>query len=939
MERNGMNSKLIFVLLALFGLMASSCSGDKDDVVVARYDDIGFKYSPTELQGAVEYALMIPEFVRVERLDEKFNSIDSVEVPVDSTIKNAFVFKVGERDYESPFVKIVAVFMDGKKKVEFPQYVRLWESNNNLKLNINESLIAGRIDYLMQKEDLDYAAAEEKARSEMTQLFGLDFNALYANRYNGVHYANTWGLYEPYLYCRHEISDSLFYSDYRELSEHFAKTGKIDSLMIVRAADAWLSTFAPGKDKNNRPTFKSFSRDTLFVSYANYGRVFERLYGITMPPCNSYNNQVTIENKKSEFYGRKFVCPCENEGWSSTCYYRLVDPVEDSLGLCLMQTSTVAEYNNAYYVCKEKDNVWKVESEIDTLLKYRFGECGSSATKNQFFYMKDSLFFCECKGDKCSWSDKYVNKDIGEGDSLYVTVLNARGVQKFGTCQSNNSSSGEKYPLDSVFVECQLGKWVRIDSLTYYLGGCSRDKAEHLGAYYSCEGSRYDDHYLAWLNIWKEISAPEYYGQNCSISNYGKVVNYDSTYFICESTGPCKDEDYFVVSERQRALGCNFYWKEMGNAEMIPPVINMDVCDRNSINKKVTYDGIFYECQNGKWNVVPQDSLSPPEKAGFICSDSLYDHVKHYGDTYYMCDGYFQWRTVPALKGAPYVYRDSLGSCGSITNKTIYWNETASTFFGCAKVGNAWDWSEILLGVKPYTMPESFKRENFKGGKFVGDSVYTVEVNDVTYRFVFLKNTLYLSHVDLPSGGYDAYFYNGNLFLHVERPQERLRVDSLKSTTETFEEFYKTWVSDITSYSLCGNNQTANVDTVYLTRFNVDSYKDYMDWNRASKFCPAGYHIPSSEEFMQEDYIAYLTTDMTLRNDSPLMWDYYISGCSVYGNLIYLDLFWTSNEKDESTQECFEYAWHHRDGEKGRRIVDCPKDLYPMVQALCVQDK
>ena len=926
---------ILTLLLVLLNLMASSCSGDKDDVVVARYDDIGFKYSPTELQGAVEYALMIPEFVRIECLDEKFNSVDFVEVPIDSTIKNAFVFKVGERDYETPFVKIVAVFLDGKKKVEFPQYVRLWESNNNLKLNINEALIAGRIDYLMQKEDLDYAAAEEKARSEMTQLFGLDFNALYANRYNGVHYANKWEMYKPYLYCRHEISDSLFYSDYKELYNSFSKTGRVDSSMIVRAADAWLSTFAIGKDKNGRVGFRSFSRDSSFGYDGNLLKVVEQAYGIKFPSCYSgAEASVTVDFEESRFNGQTFVC--ENVPYA---FYRLKLPIEDTLGMCMLRTNSLVERDGAYYLCKKDENVWKVETNRDTLLTYMYGACGGYATKNQFFYMKDSLFFCECRDDKCSWSDKYANKEIREGDSLYVAALNARGVQKFGACRSNSAYSDEKYPLDSVFVGCQLDKWVQIDSLTYYLGGCSRDKAEHLGVYYSCEGSRYDEYYLAWLNIWKEISAPEYYGQNCFISNYGKVLNYDSTYFICESTDSCRDEDGFVVSERQRALGCNFYWKEMESAEIVPPVVNMDVCDRNSINKKVIYDGIFYECQNGKWNVVPQESLLPPEKAGFVCSDSLYDHVKHYGETYYMCDEKFQWHTVPALKGAPYVYRDSLGSCGSIANKTIHWNESASTFFGCAKVNNAWDWSEILLGVKPYTMPESFKRENFKGGKFVGDSVYTIEVNDVTYRFVLSKNILYLSHVDLPSGGYDAYFYNGNLFLHVERPQERLRVDSLKSTTETFDEFYKTWVSDITSYSQCGNNLTANVDTVYLTRFNVDSYKDYMDWNRASKFCPDGFHIPSVEEFMQEDYIAYLTTDMSLRNDSPMMWDYYIKACSVYGNLIYFDLFWTSNEKDESTQECFEYAWHHRDGVKGRRVVDCPKDLYPMVQTLCVKDK
>jgi len=552
--------RAIWLLFALLSLV--SCS-ESEEHVLARYDDVGFRYSPTELQGVIEYAPpLVPESVKVIRVDSMLNSLDSIEVALDSTIKNAFVFKVSECDYENPYVKLVAVFSDGKKKVEFPQYVHLRESNKDLKLNLNASLAVGRIETLVQKEGYDFFKAEEKAYSEMTDIFKADFNAWNTYRFRDVNYVNRWELYEPYLYCRHEISDRFFYDDYKELNEYFAKTGKIDSSMIVRAADAWLSTFAPGKDKNNRPTFKSFSRDTLFVSYANYGRVFERMYGMTMPPCNSYNNQVAIENKESEFYGRKFVCPCENEGWSSTCYYRLVDPVEDSLGLCLMQTSTVAEYNDAYYLCKEKDNIWKVESEIDTLLKYRFGECGSSATKNQFFYMKDSLFFCECKGDKCSWSDKYVNKDIGEGDSLYVPVLNARGVQKFGTCRSNNSSSDEKYLLDSVFVECQLGKWVRIDSLTYYLGGCSRDKAEHLGAYYSCEGSRYDDHYLAWLNIWKEISAPEYYGEECYYIHFGEVVEHEGFSFVCEATDACKNEDGVVVPEIRFDPGCDYYWQK-----------------------------------------------------------------------------------------------------------------------------------------------------------------------------------------------------------------------------------------------------------------------------------------------------------------------------------------------------------------------------------------
>jgi hypothetical protein len=62
-----------------------------------------------------------------------------------------------------------------------------------------------------------------------------------------------------------------------------------------------------------------------------------------------------------------------------------------------------------------------------------------------------------------------------------------------------------------------------------------------------------------------------------------------------------------------------------------------------------------------------------------------------------------------------------------------------------------------------------------------------------------------------------------------------------------------------------------------------------------------------------------------------------MSGCYENNN-VYFDIFWSATEKNSKTQECFEIAWRDR-GELGRRVVDCPKDLYPMVQALCVQDE
>lgn len=915
--------KMLALLLVLLSLFAISCSDGDEGVVLSRYDDNGFQYSPTGLQGLVEYALpLVPEFVRVERLDDSFRSMDSIEVEINPNIKTAFAFRAFERDYKNPYVKIVAVFLNGNEKVEFPQYVRLTENNGNLKLNLNEALAAGRIDYLMQKENLDFAVAEEKAYSEMTQLFGLDFNALHANRYNGVHYANKWEMYKPYLYCRHEISDSLFYSDYKELYDSFSKTGRIDSSMIVRAADAWLATFENTIGENGKPTFKSLSRNTFWNEYKYWHDFFQKSYGIKFSMCDTC--QAVIEKKSSDFYGRRFVCEFEKWGGANS-YIRLSTLFEDSIGACLLSKTALVEHNGLNYLCKKEENVWNVENNRDTILTYKFGTCGSYATKNHAFYMHDSLFYCECLDEiNCAWTDKYVKTDFNEKDSLYAEVLHAKAVDQFGECKGD----GDKRQLDSVFVQCSFGRWVQIDSLLYYLGGCTKDnqKGEHLGLYYSCieywQG--------ADSPVWREVYPPVYFNDTCDSRFQNHVVKYDSTYFICEAEY-CIEEDGFVK------FGCwgIGHWRKIKDDEMIPPMIDNIPCERDRINLRIGYGDDFFICRDGRWYPVVADSVMPPEKDGLFCTDSLYGLVKRYGGTYYMCDSVRWWREMPALEAGPYAFRDSLGKCNSNLQKTIYWSEKADAFFGCTKIDSVLDWREIRLGKEPYTMPESFKKEKFKGGTFTDDSVYSVTVDNNLYRFILSKNTMYLSHVDLASGGYDAYFYNKNLFLHRERSKERLSLDSLDNKSESFETFYETWKVDVKKYSEC-NRRSANVETVSLLDFDETAY---MDWASAMSFCPEGFHIPSIEEFKQEDYISYLTTDLMLRNDSPVLWYFkmHTSGCYENNN-VYFDVFWSATEKNSKTQECFEIAWRDR-GELGRRVVDCPKDLYPMVQTLCVKDK
>jgi hypothetical protein len=355
------------------------------------------------------------------------------------------------------------------------------------------------------------------------------------------------------------------------------------------------------------------------------------------------------------------------------------------------------------------------------------------------------------------------------------------------------------------------------------------------------------------------------------------------------------------------------------------------------VNRKVVYDGVYYECSAGTWHVVDKDTLLPPEKDNLICEDSLFGAVKGYDRTYYTCDSNYQWRTMGVLASAPYLFEDSLGSCDAISERTLYWYGTALGFYGCAKEGEKMTWQRIELGPGPYyTMPLTYDKKSFAGGVVENDSIYKVTVDGKLYQFDIYGDKWMLTHVEISGKTYDAYFYRGHLFLHGERGSQRLRLDSIENKSESFDAFYTEWKTWAKGCSEC-QSRRADVDSnVFALRYNENAY---MDWPRASKFCPEGFHVPSLEEFAQEDFIAYVTTNMDVRNDSPIIWDYTMhrSGC-VSGNTLYFDILWTSTEKDSEMQYCFEVAWHPHQNEKGRRIVECPKNLYPMVQALCVEN-
>ena len=916
--------KIIALSLVLLCLVACS-NGENGEEIVGRIDSDGYAFSPSAIEGSFEYlSSMKVERVWIVRVDEKLNPIDSFEAAIGSNYRNVVTFKTDYKEYEYPYIKVVTTFLseNGKDTMKFAQYARLSSDKEHYKQNLFSALAADRIKALVEKEKYGFDEAEETALAELGKVFGLDLGGINKESYNAWSENVKGGTrlrgLLPYVYCRHEISDSLFYSDFKEFRDAFAETGKMKNSFLVRAADAFLSTFERVFEDESAKLYEGKSRDSI-VGLRNMDyTLFENAYGINFPWPSGAGDTVLITDSTSAYYKRHFVM--DN-------IWRLKSLLEEEIGQCRYNDypEPLVYYEGDYYRCPVYSNIWRKRTDRDSILEYAMGKCARGYyMENRGYYIGDSLYLCMCDESGCKWNDKYATKKITEEDSLYPVVLDAQAARLFGKCNSTSYGGGESKQLDSaLFVQCSLYRWMQIDSLDYYLGTCSRYKGKHLGVYYGCDP--YHE------NEWFEIPAPQYYGDECTSNQYNKVLQYDGDYFICKSD-TCREKDGFA-SPNCLSEG---YWRKLDSTEMIPPVINMDTCERSKVNRKVVYDNVYYECSAGTWQVVDKDTLLPPEKDGLICGDSLFGMVKGYDRTYYTCDSNYQWRVMGVLASAPYLFEDSLGSCDTIPKKNIHWYGSALGFYGCAKDSGSVAWHRIELGSHPNTMPLNYDKKSFAGGVIENDSLYKVTVDGKLYQFDIDGYNWALTHVEISGKTYDAYFYRERLFLHSERGTQRIRLDSIENKSESFDAFYTEWKTWAKGCSEC-QSRRADVDSnVFALRYNENAY---MDWSRASKFCPEGFHVPSLEEFAQEDFIAYVTTNMDVRNDSPIIWDYTMhrSGC-VSGNTLYFDILWTSTENDADTQHCVEIAWHPYNGEKGRRVTECPKDLYPMVQTLCVQD-
>ena len=451
------------------------------------------------------------------------------------------------------------------------------------------------------------------------------------------------------------------------------------------------------------------------------------------------------------------------------------------------------------------------------------------------------------------------------------------------SCETKSNSKLPDPPSSSSVVPKDTST---IDSVIEAFGKCTiTRKYEKVmlskGKYYSCDGTE-----------WQGISAPEYFGDVCE---GGEVVLYDNQYFMCFNTG---------------------YWNPIPEEKILPPVKAFEKCRSGRI---VEVDKKFYRCTyvwDREWNEISKEEAEQYKKNGKFCTDSTAGITEKVNDEYFTCK-YYSWNKLDNYEIEFYkhdtAHKDECKN-GSKGTK-IYWNDVTQVYFYCDHKSRKWDYTR-------FNGRDDYELDAFDKGIYLDSCTIQATKNEFTYtvnqvinwagRFEIVNST-----ATMDSHTYGAKFIDKVPYLSSLRGDQTISLKSLTDKSDSFDDFM---------------NQYAHLESAYpvylmqLTHVDKDSY---MNFEKAEKFCPKGYHLPDTSG-LPENFLNVFGVDSTVNHDSPL----YVR----YNTKTYLyDIYWTSVSKDATTQYCLEIRKEDKDNPKSQ-IIECPKDLYPGVQTLCFKN-
>ena len=559
-------------------------------------------------------------------------------------------------------------------------------------------------------------------------------------------------------------------------------------------------------------------------------------------------------------------------------------PLCNFTGTTTKASASESEFDGMNFVCDfdksadSTEHVWRAMSELETVL----GPC-TKATSDTV--AADSAIYA-CTGNH-AW--KVISANYTE---IKNTTFDGIVTELFGKCFIGTEN--KKVHNDTLFAECRNEKWTAIDEIVFYEGRCSLDKANQKistpsGHYYQCKDS-----------TWKPITAPDFYGDSCNAN--GKVVIRDSTYFIC-----------------------NNGWNALNRSYTSSPADSLGSCTDSS--RIETYEGNFFMCDSGYWRKIPPEILLPRNKNGRLCTNDNFGELVLYNDTNYVCSfplvgSGTRW-LISSEKTVPEEIKKQNQLHGDVCKKgnkgtSFVWSDSTKRYMGCNAESSSWLY---ICFYEDYYFHPIFNNGTLENGAFINDTVYQAEIQGVRYKFSYqgkrqFRNEDFYQLTDAETDGtlYKAEAFRNRLFLSTVGGTETKALGEIDNRTASVQAYLD-------------NRSKSYMYPMRDITFEYWSETAYTDFNTAAHFCPEGFHLPDTTGWPpiparnQESY----------ENTYPFK--VYINGFQKS-----VTMLWTSVEKDDSTQYCLENISLSYNTEE-TNIVECPKDMYPMIQPLCIKDE
>lgn len=532
---------------------------------------------------------------------------------------------------------------------------------------------------------------------------------------------------------------------------------------------------------------------------------------------------------------------------------------------------------------------------------YGFHECDSTSfgsslrNKNKESKLYDEDFVCQ---NQWQWVRDSIPVSTGDsaasdapadslnGDSLGFVDLTSSYVDSvLGGCVSDRD--GEKGRIGLGYYICMDSIWKPIDRVTYFLGVC--DSAKYVQGYYKSKVFEQHDsvgYYFCTDDEWTKVTPPQYYQEKCTD---GKMVVYDSVYYTCE----------------------NSVWR-YSKATELERVYNGILCDNNTKGMRVDYSHTqYYLCMDDKWELLEYYDEE------LILRDAL----KRNGKDPHYCD-------------------NGVGGVSPI------WLPEDSMLVTCSNLESTYKYYDVVLVVSEPYFDDSIMATGTLSQSYY-DFYLTIVKDGVEYIFkqgggrysygnrTRQNATLGLRNIVVGDVKYNTTELNGFYFAALAQDASvNTDLNKVENRSESFDDFFAGWLADVEKLNSCypwilkGCEETYENNEVKSVTLKGEVEDSYLTWENAKNKCPPGYHIPDTTEWKTQKYF--------VQGQYRLI-DYPVTENFVGGSVTY-DIFWSSEEKDNKTHFCYEQAWFKSVGQLESRIIECPKDLFPLVQLMCVRD-